>query len=268
MKKYVVFFGALLFPLMVLAGSNNDFIGGGGGGSVDLSAPGAIGGTTPAAGAFTTLDASGAITGASLATDRTDNPQSHQFYEATSDGDSSATFSSPAKATGYLGNSTVYLPDYSGGTGRVPLLVGRTRTAGGQNLTAASTVDVTGSTIVIPASTFVVGKQLRWVVYGRIAGTTGAKAVTLTDGTHTISVSVGAAGVGTFRYEFCFSEVTALTAQHMFASGQIGLVSSVTTSLENDLAMNTEVTVKLTMTLANAADDIYIDGVDVYFDQI
>jgi hypothetical protein len=32
--------------------------------------------------------------------------------------------------------------------------------------------------------------------------------------------------------------------------------------------MNAEVTVKLTMTLANAADDIYIDGVDVYFDQI
>jgi len=268
MKKYVVFFWVLMFPLMVLAGSNNDFIGGGGGGSIDLTAPGPIGSVTPNTGAFTSLDASGAITGASVATDRTDAAQTTRQYEATSDGDSYIITGPPAKGTGLLGNSTNLMPDYSGGSGRYPLLVGRTRTAGGQNLTTAATVDVTGSTIVIPASTFIVGKQLRWVVHGRIAGTTDAKTITLTDGTHTIAVVAAAALNGSFKAEFVFSEVTALTAQHMYANMTCNTTSTIATNAVNDLAMNAEVTVKLTMTLANAADDIYIDGVDIYFDQI
>jgi hypothetical protein len=225
-----------------------------------LAAPGTIGGTTPAPGVYSD----------SYTNTRTDNPEIIRTYEATSDGDNYGAVQAPPKGTGYTQNNVVYLPD-SGVTGaRPPVLIARLRTAGGQNLTTAATVDVNGSTIVIPASTFIVGKQLRWVVYGRIAGTTNTKTITLTEGTHTLAVVAAAAIVGSFKAEFCFSEVTALTAQQMYANMIIGAAVAypiIATNVENDLAMNAQATIKLTMTLANAADDIWIDGVDIYFEQ-
>jgi len=263
-KNLLIFLIMILFPFMGMAAGGAYYVPS----AVDLGAPGPIGDDIPNTGAFTTLDASGAITGASVATDRTDAAQVIRLYEATSDGDSYTNLQVPAKGTGLLGNGSILLPDYSGGSGRVPLLVARTRTAGGQNLTTAATVDVTGSTVVIPASTFIVGKQIRFVVYGRIAGTTDAKTITMTEGTHSLAVSAAAALNGSFRAEFVFSEVTALTAQQMYAGMVCNTTASVATNAENDLAMNAEVTLKLTMTLANAADDIFIDGVDIYFDQI
>ncbi len=84
-------------------------VGSGGSGTVtvDLTAPGPIGETTPS-----TIKAT-VVTAESFSAVRTDNPQTMTLYEATSDGNSYGQFTAPARGVGFTGNRTYTLPDHN-----------------------------------------------------------------------------------------------------------------------------------------------------------
>jgi hypothetical protein len=184
-----------------------------------------IGSTIASTGAFTSVTASttvaatGNVSGASLSTTRTDNPQAHQFYEAmTTDGDSSLTFSAPPLGTGFKENGTMYQPDVGANNGAIPLVISQGFTATTE--TDAGTEDVTGSSITLSDDTFCAGKTLKWTLSGNVAGGAGVTSIYLyVDNADIVTLATADTVQGDFKVEFTVSEYTDYA--HQFCTGTL-----------------------------------------------